>query len=747
MADIYTSYLDQVVEPSQYSGSYTQGMSAMVQVINNNFQKLASEPILRGDRGTSVRTEENDMWYLDGNVWKVTDLGAKVIMEIYGADSGDDVLHGQVISAGDTAASIFGDPSTTGIIPPDAFVIGTTTSPNSFDRINPLTTAYHNGEYCKIRTFVTDEARSLTKRFFTTLYTFNDARIPSLDGLYNEYINLQRSGNSSINSQFDVWYDRTCSIYASIDETVASGWTAEYYSITPKLYWQSDLERFCWQINNIKTGVSAQGIQGIGGTNAAVMIGCGTLNSQMLTATQVRMGYFLVDDPVTPGQHLWSSEPAEHDNLVDGTMVIAYICEGAENPTAVPPVLPYNYCGDVMFGILHVTQADSYIDYFRDGTVVNLCQGMLSNNWQLVGYSASNTFNNTPAFPRGYILMGGDILQNTSTSTKVGLLYSDDDAPRGQGTLSLRRTPLSFAQNHTNTSIGQSDVLKDINNYDCRFNILYNTYLVGKDGHEFHSEGYSNNNRNGINYIKVKNGIEIHAGDLLNTRNIELYSTGDNQITAENYNIIIGGGQYQGNNSDTASTQIKALIGNHTQGSITATVGKQTDVYLGCPIGTIVMYAGKIEDWFNSTEIVIVEKDWLICNGADISNHSEYNKLSRVLGRNTLPDLRQRFPLGATHSRRGTANEISPQYRTLLHEKGGEHTHTLRIEEMPTHNHKVELVQELAGSDSFTYLESDTSGYHGSWSDQLVRCDYAGGGQPHNNVPQYYAVYFIIKYR
>lgn len=159
------------------------------------------------------------------------------------------------------------------------------------------------------------------------------------------------------------------------------------------------------------------------------------------------------------------------------------------------------------------------------------------------------------------------------------------------------------------------------------------------------------------------------------------------------------------------------------------------------PPGTVTAFAGKT-----------APNGWLLCDGQSYSI-STYRDLYNAIGTTyggygqsfQVPDLRGRFPVG----------KDSGTFATLGG-KGGEEKHTLTIQEMPSHQHPmnetVYLDTRVRGGTQL-FLNDNSSG--GRWlstkkHDNLDFSDIAsgatGGNQPHNNLPPYISLNFIIKY-
>lgn len=149
----------------------------------------------------------------------------------------------------------------------------------------------------------------------------------------------------------------------------------------------------------------------------------------------------------------------------------------------------------------------------------------------------------------------------------------------------------------------------------------------------------------------------------------------------------------------------------------------------GIPTGSIIQFAGQT-----------APAGFLICDGSAISRNN-YSDLFTTIGTTygagdesttfNLPNLKGKVPVGYD----STQTEFD-----TLGETGGEKTHTLTIDEIPSHNHQV--ARSTSGQDggSDWNIQTASTGI-AQWYTTST-----GGGQAHNNLQPYIVLNYIIKY-
>ena len=181
------------------------------------------------------------------------------------------------------------------------------------------------------------------------------------------------------------------------------------------------------------------------------------------------------------------------------------------------------------------------------------------------------------------------------------------------------------------------------------------------------------------------------------------------------------------------------LMQTYIENAINAQVSGDT-----LPVGCIVPFTSDV-----------VPENWLLCNGQAISR-TEYALLFSIIGTTygvgdgsttfNLPDLRGRVPLG-----KGTGTGAGGEtYNFELAGKGGEYSHILTVDEMPSHTHIIAdtengaiRVQGYGDSTRHTGLIR-TDAEH-EWTNHTLTAAPTGGGAAHNLLQPFEVHNFIIK--
>ena len=165
---------------------------------------------------------------------------------------------------------------------------------------------------------------------------------------------------------------------------------------------------------------------------------------------------------------------------------------------------------------------------------------------------------------------------------------------------------------------------------------------------------------------------------------------------------------------------------------------------LNNPVGGIIIWPGG--------DGKAIPDGYLLCNGAEY-RQSEYPSLFGVIGTtynsalnyigNTestqsgyfrVPDLRGRFIVGQLPGDESSTGNFADKGST-----GGEKEHLLTVEEMPKHSHAY----------GYDYKELRHDGYEDylaySATSKVFNTTPTGGDKPHNTLPPYYVLSYIIK--
>jgi hypothetical protein len=282
-------FITHIVTPTLGSPYFARDFNEAFRTIEENFKKIVSAPYLEGQEGRSI--EAVDMEIVDGidengyATGDLTDFGRAMVRELFSdpdietmedVDDRNNVYHRGPI----------GDGVNTG-----------THTAGEYLRKHPTIKVF-----CK---YSPDTNQIEDYICSAEYYCYLDMRVEDL-------------GNLAVPSTQNQFFDYTCQMFGEYTGTELDHedkrWVFSKGVMLPTLYFNNDQGYFCWKINNVETGIRAQGIKGDQGRPplAAVVKGDGVqyTSAQGSSVTIVVSQYMRM---VTEGNH----EIGEWGNIVD----------------------------------------------------------------------------------------------------------------------------------------------------------------------------------------------------------------------------------------------------------------------------------------------------------------------------------------------------------------------------------------------------------------------------------------------
>lgn len=134
--------------------------------------------------------------------------------------------------------------------------------------------------------------------------------------------------------------------------------------------------------------------------------------------------------------------------------------------------------------------------------------------------------------------------------------------------------------------------------------------------------------------------------------------------------------------------------------------------------GTVTAFSGTFKGGYPvDKKTGLADQRWHLCDGT-----------------NGTPDLRKRFIYGGNETNKGAT--------------GGEATHQLSVQELPVFTPAIRTSMLDSNPKSANLWHGNRNCVAAGWDDIKMStgpCDSIGGGQPHNNMPPYYVLAFIMR--
>ena len=244
---------------------------------------------------------------------------------------------------------------------------------------------------------------------------------------------------------------------------------------------------------------------------------------------------------------------------------------------------------------------------------------------------------------------------------------------------------------------------------------------------------YKINNKHNNNNNDNNDNDKENFADLMEDQNLQGFTVSINSMSQ----VLFG-------NTPSSKLSLKTLMDDKVSKTELNDKVSRNELNDAMPELSVISYAGST-----------VPNGWQLCDGEPLKYKDDNpNSLSRFVldnTRNTIktPDLRGRFILGANPVK---IDGLTPNFNRNIrniNENGGEETHKLSKDEMPTHNHGDDTTSThgaIYANLGYGAMGGLSSG--GNWhlsAPSRHQHSFEGNDLAHNNMPPFYVLTYIIK--
>ena len=425
--------IPQLGDPT-FQTDFTDFCRAMKQ----NIERLMSVQYTKGEPGNSVYSTQTHAGYTP--VGTLTNLGAGILNAIFNTNFDNTTTIDEVndiIAGSYTNIQVGNDYFTSGGVAPSIIVDGViyTVIPDFMESTTGIDIDINLDE-------VTGVA------YLSNPYIFIDNRIKGISQMIRD--------NADETELYKTFHDFSVAVYGKgICDTISHPeqdphdpstwiWEFEAVQVVPKIYFDQNINEFCWEVNGQQTGITAQGVKGDTGESSNMHLAIGTKTGSMIILDKIQAVdasgnlQWAVKDDAGIWYYIVGGERVEITQPKDGDLVLAFY---APETRISGDVYERAYLGRTYIGNLGPY---TYIGFDDDGMCDVFESIRCHDCWNIM----MNINSYTTGSPRGYILPADPSRANPSTTNpelmpqKVHMTYSEKNSADSEGFAKLHSSPI-----------------------------------------------------------------------------------------------------------------------------------------------------------------------------------------------------------------------------------------------------------------------------------------------------------------